>query len=175
MENHRKKEGRTNYKKRISLLASNKPRLVIRKSLRHILAQIIMYNPDGDKTIISAHSRELIQSGYKAPKRNLPTAYLVGVLIAKKAREKSIQEVIPDIGFYPGIKGSLPFAVIKGVKDGGIEIPFDNNIIPEEKRIEGKHIEQYAAQAKDRFLHYGMDPLEISKVFHETKRKLINK
>ena len=39
----RKRLGITDYKKRLSLLLSNKPRLVIRKSLKHINVQIIEY------------------------------------------------------------------------------------------------------------------------------------
>jgi len=38
----RKREGKTDYNKRIKLLASNMPRLVIRKSLKNITAQIVV-------------------------------------------------------------------------------------------------------------------------------------
>ena len=37
----RKRSGLTNYKKRLSLLLSKKPRLVIRKSLNNMVAQVV--------------------------------------------------------------------------------------------------------------------------------------
>ena len=39
----RKREGKTDYKKRLKLLSSSKPRLVIRKSLKNMTVQIIEY------------------------------------------------------------------------------------------------------------------------------------
>ena len=39
----RKREGKTDYRKRLRLLLSGKPRLVIRRSLRDISAQVIEY------------------------------------------------------------------------------------------------------------------------------------
>ena len=61
----RKREGKTNYKKRIAFLTSEKPRLVIRKSLKNITAQIVIYEPKGDKVIASACSAELTKLGWK--------------------------------------------------------------------------------------------------------------
>ena len=55
----RKKNGKTDYKKRLKLLKSRKPRLVIRKSLTQITAQVIQYQDEGDKVLVSAHSSEL--------------------------------------------------------------------------------------------------------------------
>ena len=43
----RKREGATNYRKRLKILASNKPRLVVRKSLKNIHASIIEYDKKG--------------------------------------------------------------------------------------------------------------------------------
>ena len=55
----RRLEGKTNYRKRLRLLLSRKPRLVVRKSLKHVRAQIIEFDPVGDKTIVSASTEEL--------------------------------------------------------------------------------------------------------------------
>ena len=43
----RKREGKTNYKKRLGLLKSKSLRLVVRKSNKHILVQLV------DQTIFS--------------------------------------------------------------------------------------------------------------------------
>jgi len=173
MEYKRKKQNRTDYKKRLRLLKSGKPRLVIRKSLRGIDAQIIQYSPDGDKTLVSARSGELIKLGYKVPRRNIPTAYLVGALIAKKSKEKSIKEAIPDTGFYTSLAGSVVFSLIKGAKDGGLGVQMDDKVAPNEGRIEGKHILDYSGKKKENFSKYQADPSGISDMFKEVKRKLI--
>ena len=41
IEFRRKREGKTDYKRRLRLLLSNKPRLVIRVSLKNIIIQIL--------------------------------------------------------------------------------------------------------------------------------------
>ena len=52
----RKREGRTDYKKRLAMLKSGKARLVVRKTLKNIYAQIIKYDAKGDIIIASACS-----------------------------------------------------------------------------------------------------------------------
>ena len=54
----RKREGRTNYKKRLELLKSGSPRLVIRKSNTSITLQLVMYESDGDKVLITYTSKK---------------------------------------------------------------------------------------------------------------------
>ena len=57
---HRRKwTGKTDYKKRMKFLMSDKPRLVIRRSLKNILLQVIEFGPVGDKVLIAASSAEL--------------------------------------------------------------------------------------------------------------------
>ena len=85
MQLKRKIEGRTNYRKRLRLLLSNKPRLVIRRSLNKIISQIIEYHPKGDRTLVSCSSNELMKYGWKGGLKNTPAAYLSGLLIGKKA------------------------------------------------------------------------------------------
>ncbi len=50
----RKREGKTDYRLRIKLLLSNKPRLVVRRSLKNINVQLIDVSENGDVTITSA-------------------------------------------------------------------------------------------------------------------------
>lgn len=139
----RKRERKTNYKKRLKLLFSGKPRLVVRKSLKNIIAQIVEYTKSGDKTLISAHTREFIKLGWKSARRNTPLAYLLGLSIANKAKKKNIKEVILDIGMSEAIKNSLSFAVLKGALDGGLKIKHSPDILPNEKRISGEHIKNF--------------------------------
>ncbi|MCK4555844.1 MAG: 50S ribosomal protein L18, partial [Candidatus Aenigmarchaeota archaeon] len=62
----RRKEGKTDYKKRLKLLSSGKPRLVVRVTGRNVIVQIIEYVLEGDKTQVSAVSSELKGFGWSA-------------------------------------------------------------------------------------------------------------
>ncbi|MBU0614566.1 MAG: 50S ribosomal protein L18 [Nanoarchaeota archaeon] len=135
----RKREGKTNYKKRLKLLMAKKPRLCVRISLKTISAQIIEYAPDGDKVIGSVNSSSLTKLGIKST-GNTPSAYLTGLMVGKLAKEKGVNEMILDIGFRKPVKGSKVYAVLKGALDAGIEIPHSDDIIPSEDRLNGKNI-----------------------------------
>jgi len=142
VQRRRRREGRTNYHKRYDLLKSKKPRLVVRARTKIIIAHIVNYIPKGDVTIATTNSLELKKFGW-TPKRNIPTAYLTGLLIGKKALKANVKEAILDIGIHkPHRKGRL-FAVLKGAIDAGLKIPHDEKALPSEDRIQGKHIEEY--------------------------------
>jgi large subunit ribosomal protein L18 len=136
----RRRLGKTNYQKRLKLLLSKKPRLVVRRSLKYITAQIIQFDKKGDKTLVSANSKKLKELGWKFACDNLPAAYLTGLLIGKNALSKKISEVILDSGPYPSTKGSRIYAVVKGTVDAGLKVPVGEEILPTEERIFGKHI-----------------------------------
>ena len=126
----RVREGKTNYRKRIEMLKSGKPRLVVRKTIKHITAQIVEFTPKGDKVLVSANTKELVKYGWKAGTGNIPSAYLCGVLIAKKAKEKNIDDVILDTGLQTSVKGNRIYATAKGAKDAGLKLPFDDKMAP---------------------------------------------
>ena len=86
----RRRQKKTDYKLRLSLLKSGICRLVVRKSNSYILGQIIKYEKNGDKTIISVHSKALKKLGWKNSCGNLPAAYLTGLILGKKAKENKI-------------------------------------------------------------------------------------
>lgn len=178
----RKREGKTNYKKRLNLLKSALPRLVVRKSLTGMTAQIVKYQPIGDNVLVSANSRELAKYGWKTACSNTPAAYLVGFLLAQKAKKAKITEVVVDAGLYKPIRGSKIYAVIKGAVDNGLEMPHDEDVMPSEERIKGKHIEDYAKSMEggsetykkqfSRYIKEGADPKNISKAFKDTLSKI---
>ena len=147
-EFRRKREGKTNYKKRLNLLLSKKPRLVIRKSLKNIIVQIIEYAPNGDKVIVGANSKELEKKfQWKSGRSNMPAAYLTGYLLGKKATKKDIKEAVLDLGLNESTKGGKFYAVLKGVLDAGIIIPHSEEILPDEKRLNGSHISEEATKS----------------------------
>ncbi|MEM0148334.1 MAG: 50S ribosomal protein L18 [Candidatus Micrarchaeaceae archaeon] len=140
MIKRRRREGVTNYLKRIKLLQSGLPRLVVRKSNRSIIMQICIYEENGDRIIASAYSKELASLGWE-PKTNTPTAYLTGMLLAKKVRNLGIKDCILDTGLYKPSSGSILFAAALGAKDSGLAVR--SNIKFDAKRIRGEHIDDY--------------------------------
>jgi large subunit ribosomal protein L18 len=135
----RKREGKTNYKKRLALLKSKSLRLVVRKSNKHILVQLIEYTDTGDKVSLAVSSKHLLEFGWNKATGNIPAAYLTGVLLGNKAKGK---KAILDLGLQTPISGSRLFAVLKGVLDGGLNINVNESVFPSEDRIMGKHIEK---------------------------------
>ena len=102
----RKREGTTNYRKRLKILASNKPRLIVRKSLKNMQAAIAEYDEKGDIVKVSSHSSNLKKFGWGYNSGNLPAAYLVGYLLGKRAGKK-FEDVIFDRNRVPNSK--VPF------------------------------------------------------------------
>ncbi|NOR84901.1 50S ribosomal protein L18 [archaeon] len=139
----RRREGKTNYKKRLQLLQSKKTRLVIRNTNNQILTQIINYKETGDKTIVGVNSNELETFAWKHSKKNMPAAYLTGYLLAKKAKEHKVTHVIIDSGLQTMRYGTKIYAVIKGIIDGGIKIDTEDKVFPSEDKISGAQIDKY--------------------------------
>lgn len=136
----RKREGKTNYKKRPRLLLAKKPRLVIRITNKKIITQITDFNAAGDNILTGIDSTVLKKYGWNFSCKNLPAAYLTGYLIGKKALQKGIKEAILDLGFKPPIKGNKIYACLKGALDAGLNIAHSKEVFPSEERISGKHI-----------------------------------
>lgn len=139
----RKRIGKTDYRKRLKILLADKPRMVVRKSLDNITAQLVEYSEGGDKIIASVHSSELKKYGYNGSKGNIPAAYLTGLIIGGKAKKKNVKEAVLDIGLQTSVKGSRIYSVLKGCVDAGMNIPHSKEILPSEDRIKGKHIKNF--------------------------------
>ncbi|MDY6964351.1 MAG: 50S ribosomal protein L18 [Halobacteriota archaeon] len=135
----RRREGKTNYRRRIKLLVSNKPRLVIRKSNKHISLQLAIPKNEGDETLLTVRSTDLAKYGYKGNTGNIPAAYLTGLLFGMKAVSDGYKEAILDIGLQTSTPGSRIYAALKGAIDGGIVAPCDESVLPNEERIKGDH------------------------------------
>jgi large subunit ribosomal protein L18 len=145
LDKKRRIENKTNYRKRLVLLKGKSPRLVVRKTNRYIIIQIISSKESKDVVMQSVFTKELMDYGWpkdmQGSLKSLSAAYLGGYLIGKKA--SSLKErVILDTGLAPNTKGSRIYAVIKGISDSGITINFDENIIPTKERLEGKNMKK---------------------------------
>ena len=178
----RKRERKTNYKKRISLLTSGKPRIVIRKSLCNINLQIVEYKPEGDNVLVSANSKELVKLGYILNRGNIPAAYLTGLLLGQKAKKKAVKEAIVDAGLNIHVRGSRIYAALKGIVDSGLKVPCSKEVFPPDERINGTHISNYAEKLKKenkekyekQFSFYIKNKTEdVKKQFNDIKDKIM--
>ena len=81
----RRREGKTDYRFRLNLLKSRMPRAVVRKTLTKNIVQFINYTDKGDRVVAHANSEELKKFGWDGKGTTIPSAYLTGVLAAKRA------------------------------------------------------------------------------------------
>ena len=143
----RRNKGITNYRKRLALLKSGIPRAVVRFSNAKVIVQIIEFSIKGDNVLASASSVDVAGMGWKGSKTNVPAAYLSGMLAAKKALKAGIDSAVLDIGRITPTAGGRAFATLKGLVDGGLNIPHSDNLFPSDDRINGSHIsDKIAAQ-----------------------------
>jgi len=153
----RRREGKTDYRSRLKLIRSGKPRLVVRRSLKHTVVQLVGYDEKGDRVLASSTTGQLREMGWTASTGNTPAAYLAGLLAGRRAGKASVTEAILDIGLIRPSKGAKVFAALKGVLDAGIKVPHSDEVLPAEERIKGDHLRKP----------------EISKMFDEVKQRIL--
>jgi large subunit ribosomal protein L18 len=142
MQLKRRKNGKTDYKKRLALLKSGKPRLVARIKHNQVIAQVVKHGKKGDQVVTAATSLELKEKGWKKHLGNCSSAYLTGYLCGKRALEKGVKQCVLDTGLHTPVPQSNVFAVLKGALDAGLEVPHEEKCFPSEKRIDSKAIEE---------------------------------
>ncbi len=177
----RKRDDRTNYRKRLDLLRGRVPRLVVRKAIKNLTAQIVQYHPDGDKVLLTVHSRELVKYGWKLNRDSIMGSYLVGLLLGRKAVEKNITHAILDVAPYRPTKGSRLYAVVEGAVAAGVQIPHAKEVLPGNDRVRGLHVEQYAktleagkiAKQFSQYLKQDVKPTEVSKHVDAVKQMIL--
>lgn len=148
----RKLKGKTDYRNRLKIIASNKLRIIIRKSLKGVTLQIAQYKQDGDFIITSANTKNLKKFDWK-PQGNISSAYLTGLLcgvrtVARANKDKGFKTelekgCVSDIGMITHKKGGRIYAALKGVIDAGIKVSHSEGIFPGKERIEGKDIKSF--------------------------------
>ena len=135
----RRLEAKTDYKSRLALLSSGKPRLVIRRTNRYIIAQIVTTTIAQDSVVAHITSKALLAKGwpqeYAGGLKNRTAAYLTGFLLGKMVKAK-VKEAILDIGMLRNVARSKIYAVVRGTVDAGLNIPHDPTILPTEEMIE---------------------------------------
>jgi len=179
----RRREGKTDYKARLGLIRSGKPRAIVRVSNRYVYVQIAESRPGGDTVTASASSRELAGLGWKAGTGNIPSAYLTGALAGRRGLAKGVKEAILDIGLRSSTKGSRLYAALKGLADAGLQVPHSEDILPSGERVEGGHIAGFAklsmAQSAETYrkrfggyLSRGLKPEELTAHFGQVREQI---
>jgi large subunit ribosomal protein L5e len=164
-----------------------KYRLVARITSTRVIVQVVYATIQGDKIFAQADSQELRRFGLNAGLTNYASAYSTGLLLARRllkkagldntyagnsAPEKDYDvandekdrrpfKVVLDVGLKATTTGSKVFAVMKGVADGGVNIPHsasrfpgfkqdkpteDNKVLRE--RVLGGHVDKYLKKVK---------------------------
>jgi len=182
----RRREGKTNYYKRIKLVLSGKPRFVVRRTNKYIIVQVAEAKIEGDRIIAAAHSRELVKLyGWKAGTKNTSAAYLTGFLAGLRAIKAGIKEAVLDIGLARPQRGSRVFSALKGGLDAGLYIPHSEEVFPSEERIKGFHIAEWAKRLSEedperykrlfsKYLEAGLRPEDLPTHFEEGLNKIKN-
>lgn len=147
----RKLSGRTNYRKRLALLKSGQPRLVIRKTLTRIILQIVDLGSsnnanNSDKVMLTVTSDMLKKLGWMHSCKNIPAAYLAGMVMGKTAVAANISRAVPDTGIQSITRGGKIFAAIKGAKDAGLDIQVSDDVVPKGEVLTGARIAGKATQ-----------------------------
>jgi large subunit ribosomal protein L5e len=165
-----------------------KYRLIVRFTNKDIIAQIAYSKIEGDIVVCAAYAHELPRYGVKVGLTNYAAAYATGLLLARR-HLKNLQldstykgqedvngefynveqegdrapfKAVLDVGLARTTTGCKVFAVMKGVADGGIDVPHSENRFfgydSESKeynaeahrdRIFGKHVAEYMESLKE--------------------------
>ncbi len=134
----RLREEKTNYKKRGTMLMGKREFITVNISNENTQVQILKPELTGDKVVASAHSRYLLEKGWKGSRKSVPAAYLTGYIAGKKALGKGSKRAI----LYTGTRKYTQrmAAALKGVIDAGLDVPASPETFPPNERINGEHL-----------------------------------
>jgi len=184
----RRREGKTNYHRRLKLVLSGKSRLIIRTSLKSTIVQVADAHIKGDIILAASDSKQLKKDyNWNYNSGNMPSAYLVGYICGLKAKKAGINECILDLGIL--IHKHRMLSAFKGFLDAGIKVPFGENFFSKadlDNRINGTHIKNYAELLKKEdkekyekvfsvYIKNEIDPTKIVDDFNKTKKEIEKK
>jgi len=134
----RLREEKTNYKKRGTMLMGKRDFITVNITNENTQVQILKPGMTGDTVIASAHSRYLLEKGWKGSRKSVPAAYLTGYLAGKKALGKGAKDAI----LYTGTRRYTQrmAAALKGIIDAGVQVPASKETFPSDDRINGEHL-----------------------------------
>ncbi len=156
----RRRDGRTDYGKRLEMLKSGQHRAVVRMANHNARVQIVAYGADGDETVASGFAKQLAEYGWDHHGGNIPAAYLTGFLAGKRALAAGVETAIADLGVYERQEGSRFYAAVQGLQDAGLDIDADPSMVPAEERLVGEHAAAYESDGLDEAFAETRDAIE---------------
>ena len=152
----RRREGKTNYAKRLALVKSGKTRLVVRRSNSGIIVQFVAFEPNGDKTRSCGSNSAEKTSGLVFKEKCL---YCIscGSLCRKRGKKKNITEFVVDFGLALPTKGGILLSALKGVVDAGLSAQVGEGVleIPKLSAVPDKLKSEF--ESAKRNLHHNYD------------------
>lgn len=153
----RRREGKTNYHQRLRLLLSQNVRVLVRITNTRVIAQVVQFDRKGDRILAATDSYALRKLGWTYSCKNIPAAYLTGMLLAHKAAATGVTQGILDVGLRTPIRGGRLYAFLRGAVEGGLQISADEKVFPVDERVKGNHVREYLSKAsvgKGQFAQY---------------------
>ena len=96
----RRKAGLTDYRRRLRLLRSEKPRAVVRVSNTRTSCQLVTWAKGGDLVVLNITGTDLVKK-FSWPetmsKKSVPASYLVGFALGKAAIAAGHEDAVLDI------------------------------------------------------------------------------
>jgi large subunit ribosomal protein L18 len=134
----RRLECKTDYKLRFGLLKSPLPRIVVRRTNKYFIVQVVTSSEAQDTVTLGLTSKELLNYGWDAKfagsLKSIPAGYLTGYLIAKKLGKG---KYISDFGMAINKQAGRTSSVIAGLVDGGLDISVGEKFLPKEDVLSG--------------------------------------
>ncbi|KAK6025864.1 ribosomal L18p/L5e family protein [Ostertagia ostertagi] len=199
-----------------------KYRLIARFTNKDIVAQIAYSKIEGDVVVTAAYSHELPAYGIKVGLTNYAAAYATGLLLARRHLKrlnldetfKGQDEVtgeyfiveeeggrrpfkaVLDVGLSRTTTGCKIFGLMKGVVDGGIDVPHSENrffgydaetkkydAAAHRDRIFGKHVADYMKLLKEndmeaykrqfsQFIAEGIEPDDLEEMYKKAHERI---
>ena len=146
----RRKAGLTDYRRRLKLLRGRKPRAVVRVSNTRTTCQLVTWAADGDLVSVTMTGSDLVKKyGWPSEQslKSVPASYLVGYAMGKAAVAAGSPNAVLDIGLAASTRGGRVYAALKGMVDGGLDIPHSEDVFPDEERLTGVHINDKMTKA----------------------------
>tara|TARA_B100000609_G_C17017702_1_gene332044 strand:+ start:332 stop:703 length:372 start_codon:yes stop_codon:yes gene_type:complete len=111
---------------------------------------LVTWAAEGDKVALNVTGNDLVKK-FSWPdnmsKKSVPASYLVGYALGKAAIAAGHEDAVLDIGLAASTPGSRVFAALRGMVEAGLNVPHSEEILPEDDRINGAHIDENVASA----------------------------
>ncbi len=74
------------------------------------------------------------------------------MLLEQGGKEAGVSSAVLDIGRITPTPGGRAFATLKGLVDGGLDVPHSEDLFPDEGRINGSHISDKLSKDFDKVM-----------------------